>query len=284
MTAEGLHGLLQGWAFAVSLAVGSFLNVVIARMPEDRSVVRPGSMCPACGHQIRWYENIPVLSWIGLRAKCSGCGIPISPLYPAIELLTGVLGLLLFRRLVPDFMAVDAGHLAAWGIFLVFVAMQIANTFIDLRHRILPDELTIYAAPFGVGAALLLQWLGYEGPLGITWQQSVVGSLAGGGVLLLLILGYWVFRRTQGMGFGDVKLLLAYGAFLGLWAVPPILMIGALSGLMVGIPLMVIKGRGLRLEMPFGPFLVLGAVVWVYFGDALVDWWLPYNSIMSGGL
>lgn len=276
--------VLQTWAFAVSLAIGSFLNVCIARMPQDRSVVSPGSMCPSCGHKIPWYENIPVLSWVFLRGRCSACGTKISALYPGVELLMGVLGLLLFRRLVPDLASVDAAHLAAWGIFTVFVAMQVANTFIDQKHRILPDELTIYAAPFGVLAALLLSYLGYQGHLAINWQQSVVGALAGSGVLLLLIGGYWLVRRVQGMGFGDVKLLLAFGAFLGIWSVLPILMIASLVGLAVGIPMMLARGQGMRLELPFGPFLVAGAMVWVYFGTELMAWWIPYGTLASGGL
>ncbi|MCB9795174.1 MAG: prepilin peptidase [Alphaproteobacteria bacterium] len=269
---------MQAWAFAVALAVGSFLNVVIARMPEDRSVVSPPSHCPACGHQIRWYENIPVLSWLVLRARCSGCGTRISPLYPMIELLMGCLGLLLFRKLLPGPEAVSPDILwtgmAGWAVYLVFLAMLVAATYIDLRHYIIPDQLSIYAVPVGIGASAMLTALGYERAL--TWQQSVVGALVGGGVLLLVIGAYWLYKRQEGMGLGDVKLLAMIGAFLGTWpSLFVVVLISTLLGSVIGIGMIVAQGRSLRAQLPFGPFLSVAAMLYLFFGEEIVHRFLP---------
>lgn len=284
MTPELLHGLVQVWAFVLALCVGSFLNVVIARLPDDRSVVRPASHCPSCGHQIRWYENIPVLSWVFLRAKCSNCGSRISALYPAVELLTAVLGLLLFRRIAPDALALTLPNFAAWAVYLVFISMLIATTLIDLKHYIIPDQMSVYAVPVGLGAVLLLSWLGYDGHLAITWKDSVLGALLGGGVLAALIGLWWVVRRVEAMGFGDVKLLAMMGAFLGaLPAVPTIVLVSALAGSAIGIAVMIRKGRGLKLQIPFGPFLAIGALLYVFFGDAILTWWFPSVDMLQAG-
>ena len=275
---SGFDAVLQVWAFAVALCVGSFLNVCIARMPEDRSVVSPGSHCPSCGYVLRWYDNIPLLSWAMLKAKCRNCGLPISPLYPSIELLTGVLGLLLWRELVPPitgpvFPWADA---AAWVVYLAFISMLVASTFIDLRHYIIPDEFSIYAAPVGIAAVAGLSLLGFDGVgntahLALNWQQSVVGALVGGGSLLAVWAAWKLLRGIDAMGFGDIKLMAMMGAFLG--ALPAMLFVvlfACLAGTAIGIPLMIKQGRGLRLMLPFGPFLALGGLLYVYFGDVLV--------------
>ena len=273
--------ILQVWAFVVALCVGSFLNVCIARMPEDRSVVSPGSHCPSCGYVLRWYDNIPVLSWLLLRAKCRNCGLPISALYPSIELLMGVLGLLLWRQLIPPLGATfPMADAAAWVVYLSFISMLVASTFIDLRHYIIPDEFSIYAAPVGIAMVAGLAWLGFDGVgnsghLALSWKQSVVGSLIGGGSLLAVWAAWKVFRGIDAMGFGDIKLMAMMGAFLG--ALPAMLFIvlfACLAGTAVGIPLMIKQKRGLRLMLPFGPFLALGGVIYVYFGDYLVRTYL----------
>ncbi|MCB9760420.1 MAG: prepilin peptidase [Alphaproteobacteria bacterium] len=243
-------------------------------MPDDRSVVSPPSHCPACGHRIRWYENIPLLSWVMLRARCSACGTPISPLYPAIELLTGLLGLLLFRKLMPEAGDVSQAAFAAWAVYFVFLSMLVASTYIDLRHYIIPDEFSIYAVPLGVGASALLTWMGYEGAL--TWKQSVVGALIGGGFLLVVIGAYWLVKRVEGMGFGDVKLLAMLGAFLGTWpALFFIVLVSTLLGSFVGLAMIVFRGRSFKAQLPFGPFLAFAAVIYVFFGDVLIAKYLP---------
>jgi len=269
VTLERFTDLVGLFAFAFSLCIGSFLNVCIARIPEDRSVVWPPSACPACGHRIRARDNVPVLSWLLLRGRCRDCGTPISPLYPAIELLTGLVGWLVYRRVVTGPADLDLPHLAAWLFFLVFAAMLIAQTYIDIRHYIVPDEFSIYAVPFGVGGAAALHALGYAGAP--TWQGAVVGALAGGGTLGLVALAYWLVRREEGVGLGDVKLLAMIGSFLGaLPALPVVVMVGSMAGAAVGLTALALQRKGLRSALPFGPFLALGALVYLLHGEQIL--------------
>ena len=276
---DQVHTLLGGFALVFGLLIGSFLNVVIARLPEDRSVVWPGSACPACGTPIRPYDNVPVLAWMWLRGRCRACQSAISPLYPLIELLTGLVAWLVWRRIVPVEAALDPAHLLAFGVFFLFAAMLIAQTFIDIRHFIIPDELSVYAVPFGLLASFVLGWMRY--PEAIGWQGSVLGALAGAGVLVLVMGLYWLVRREEGMGFGDVKLLAMIGAFLGpLPAVPFVLFIASVAGAVVGLPLVLLRGRGLKAALPFGPFLAFGALVWVLHGPELLRSWFPGLSLL----
>jgi leader peptidase (prepilin peptidase)/N-methyltransferase len=275
VTPDQTLAFFGAFAALFGLLLGSFLNVVISRLPEDRSVAYPPSHCPACGHDIRWFDNIPVISWLVLRARCRDCGNPISSLYPTIELLTGCLAWLLWHRILPDPAALDLAHLAAFGVHLGFVCMLVAVTFIDIRHYIIPDEFSIYAVPLGVGASLLLTWLGY--PEAVSWQQSVLGALAGGGTLLAIMGLWWLVRRQESMGLGDVKLLAMIGAFLGLApAVPMVIVVSAVAGSLVGVPLALLTRRRLSLALPFGPFLALGAIAWLLHGPELMQLYLHY--------
>ncbi len=268
MTLAASYATFQVLAFLIALCVGSFLNVCIARMPEDRSVVHPPSHCPSCGSGISPRDNIPVLSWLLLRGRCRSCRIGISPLYPIIELLTGLVGLLLFRHLVPTPEAVTAPALAAWVVLLSFLSMLLASSFIDLRHYIIPDQFSIWAVPVGVGAMAGLSWLGW-GPA-LSAGQAVAGAIVGGGSLLLIIGLYWLWRREEGMGFGDVKLLAMIGAFLGaIPAIPFVIVVSSLVGSVVGIALMITRGTGAKTQLPFGPFLALAAMVYVFVGPEL---------------
>ncbi|MBK7756684.1 MAG: prepilin peptidase [Deltaproteobacteria bacterium] len=273
MTLEQAHLFSQGWAFVVALCVGSFMNVCIARMPEDRSVAYPPSHCPSCGAGIRWFDNVPVLSWVLLRAKCRACKSPISPLYPAIELLVGCLGLLLFRQLVPSPAELTLGHFAAWSVYLAFIGMLVATTYIDLRHYIIPDQFSVYAAPFGVLAAVGLGALGFDG--GPSWREAVVGAVIGAATPLSILLAYKLLRGEDGMGYGDVKLLGMIGAFLGPWPTLAVVMIGSIFGSIIGIGLMITQGRGFRTQLPFGPFLAVGGIIVLFFSDTLLARWLP---------
>lgn len=274
MTPDGFYNVMGGFALVFGLVFGSFLNVCIARMPENRSVVSPPSACPACGHRIRWYDNVPVLSWLILRARCRDCGTGISSLYPTVELLMGLVAWLLFRRFVPGFRAFDAAHLVTFGVYFAFAAMLIAQTYIDIRHFIVPDEFSIYAVPFGVAACALMTWLGASGVP--SWQASVVGALIGGGSLGLVAAIYWLIRREEGMGLGDVKLLAMIGSFLGpLPALLVVVLVASMTGAAIGGALMLTRRQGLRMAVPFGPFLALGALVYVLHGPALVARFLP---------
>jgi leader peptidase (prepilin peptidase)/N-methyltransferase len=279
-----MYQLAQVMAVLVGLSVGSFLNVCIARMPEDRSVVKPASHCPACGSSIRPWDNIPLLSWLILRARCRDCGISISVLYPLIELLTGLVFWLVLRRVVPDPMFLDAGHLLAAGLLCAFSAMLIGLTFIDLRHYIIPDEFSIYAAPLGIFGFWAVAALGVEPVVGARgWQDAAVGSFAGSGFLLAIMGTYWLIRRQEGMGMGDVKLLAMMGAFLGAApAVPFILVVASMIGAVVGVGLMLLGGRGLKTAVPFGPFLAVAAMIYVLHGPELVRHHFPGFAVVFG--
>lgn len=272
MTLEHAWGIFQGFAAMFGLLFGSFMNVCISRMPEDRSVVYPGSACPSCGAHIKPYDNVPVLAWFWLRGKCRSCKASISPLYPLVEAASGVLAVLLFRKVVGDIAFLDAPHLVAflWYGWLAFAIL--AMGFIDLRHKIIPDEFSIYLVPIGVGGAVLLGRLGYEGAP--TWQESVVGALAGGGVISLIMGAYWLVRREEGMGMGDAKLLAAFGAWFGAFpGVLGIIMMGSIVGSIVGVGLAIVMKTGLRMAVPFGPFLGFAALIWMFFGEALGLTW-----------
>lgn len=274
--------VLSGFAIVFGLLIGSFLNVVISRLPEDRSVVWPGSACPLCGTPIKPYDNVPVLAWLWLRGRCRACGGSISPLYPLIELLTGLVAWLVYRRVMPGLEQVDGAHFAAFLVAFGFCCLLIAQTFIDVRHYIIPDELSVYAVPVGLLAAVLLSYLGYESSfLAVGWKQSALGALAGGGVLGAVMALYWLIRREEGMGFGDVKLLAMMGAFLGpVPAIPFIIFVASLAGAIVGLPLVLLKGKGLRSALPFGPFLAFAGVVWLLYGPELVRRWFPGIGMM----
>ena len=276
MTPEGFWLYLAAMATVFGLLIGSFLNVCIGRMPEDRSVVHPPSHCPTCGAGIRWHDNVPVLSWLLLRGRCRDCGTPISSLYPTIEVLTGLLALLVWMRFVPDVSALGLANVAAFGVHFGVVAMLVVVTFIDLRHHIIPDECSIYALPFGVASALLLTHLGFAEA--ITWQHSVVGALVGGGSLLAIMGLWWLVRRRESMGLGDVKLLAMLGAFLGLPALLLIILVSSIVGSVVGIAVAVVTRQRLTLQLPFGPFLALGAVVWILHGPALMGAYQGYSQ------
>jgi leader peptidase (prepilin peptidase) / N-methyltransferase len=279
-----IYDLAQGSALVLGLLIGSFLNVCIARMPEDRSIVRPASHCPACGSGIRPWDNIPVLSWLLLRAKCRDCGTGISVLYPIIELMTGLVFWLVFRRMVPDVLAFSAGHFVAAGLLMAFSAMLIALSFIDLRHYIIPDEFSIYAAPLGILGFWAVAELGVHPVVGASgWQDASVGAFLGSGFLLSIMGLYWLVRRQEGMGMGDVKLLAMMGAFLGAApAVPFILVVASMMGAVVGVALVLFGGRGLKTAVPFGPFLALAAMIYVLHGPELVRAHLPGFALIFG--
>ncbi|MFZ5479911.1 MAG: prepilin peptidase [Myxococcota bacterium] len=268
MTPELAYGVFCAFAGLFGLVFGSFLNVCVARIPEDRSVVWPGSACPRCGTPIRAYDNVPVLAWFWLGGRCRACKGRISGLYPTVEALTGVLAVLLFRRVVPDLGAFDAAHLVAFAWYGWLVFAMLALTFIDLRWQIIPDEFSVYSVPVGVAGAALLGWLGYDGAP--TWQQSVVGALVGGGGLALVSFVAWKVYGYEAMGLGDAKLLAMFGAWFGAYpAVVVILFMAAVSGSVVGLVFAAIRRKGLKMAFPFGPFLALGATAWLFFRESI---------------
>ena len=230
--------------------VGSFLNVVVYRLPRHESLIAPASHCPGCGAPVKPYDNIPVLSWLLLRGHCRACGEPISVRYPLVELMTGVLcvGAVLAGR--------DAARVAL-GIGLILLVVPIA--LIDLETRLIPNRLTLPGALLALALGTALDPAGEPGRL--------IAGAAAGGFLLLAVLAY-----PGGMGMGDVKLAGVMGLFLGS-AIAPALLVALLSGVAVGAVIVARKGAkaGRKTAVPFGPFLALGAVVAIYAGGPLVD-------------
>jgi leader peptidase (prepilin peptidase)/N-methyltransferase len=266
----------------VGLCVGSFLNVVIHRLPKmlDRgwraqcaelsgepppelptyNLITPRSECPACGHRIAAFENIPVLSFLFLRGRCSACAAPISARYPFIELLTGALTIAAVLRFGVTPTAA-AACLLIWSL--------IALTFIDFDTQLLPDSIT-----------LPLLWSGLLANVagivpGVSLRDAVVGAIAGYVALWTI---YWLFklvRGKEGMGYGDFKLLAALGAWLGWQMLPLIVLLSSFVGALIGIGLVVFKGRDHQIPLAFGPYLAIAGVIALFFGRSLVSLYLP---------
>jgi leader peptidase (prepilin peptidase)/N-methyltransferase len=261
------------WAVLVGLCVGSFLNVVIDRLPEDKSLW-PRSACATCGAPITAAQNIPIVSYFALRRRCASCATPIPAVFPLVEALGGLLGWLAWARCIPDAAQLDAAHGIAWAHLLAFLALLLAGSLIDVRHRILPDQLTIYAVPVGILGAALLDVLGYHGFPHVSWREAVVGAGAGGAFLGAMAVASEFVLRKEGLGWGDVKLMMMIGAFLG--AAPGgffALLFGSLLGSIVGIVQLVITRR--RSYMPMGPFLAIAAAVYALYGDSLAPLIFP---------
>ncbi len=249
--------VLSVFAFLLGSIIGSFLNVCIYRIPEGQSVVSPRSRCPECGSEIRWYQNIPILSYLLLRGRCAGCKTDISWRYPLVEALTGALFVAVFWRF---------GLSWATVVFWIFTAALVAITFIDLDHQIIPDVISLPGIVAGFACSFLLP--------GLAWSDSLLGILAGGGSLYLVAVLYELVAKREGMGGGDIKMLAMLGAFLGWQGVFPVVFFASLAGTLVGVPLMLIRGQSAKLAIPFGPFLAFGAVFYLLFGNMLIRWYL----------
>jgi leader peptidase (prepilin peptidase) / N-methyltransferase len=261
--------IFQGFAIALGLVMGSFVNVCIVRWAEDRSVIAPRSQCPSCGTPIRAKDNIPLVSWMVLRGKCRDCETPISSIYPMMELLCGLLAWLAFRRFFQSPDDFDAAHWLAFAAYFGFVCMLVIGAYVDLKHYILPDEVTIYSVPFGFAAVWGLGQLDYVGWPYVNLPNSALGALGGSLFLGSIAAGSWLIAGREGMGLGDVKLLALIGAFLGLTpGVFFVLIIGSLAGSAVGIIATLKTGR--RAPLPFGPPLAATAIVYVYYGDVIM--------------
>jgi len=252
-------------SFIFGAVVGSFLNVCICRMPKNESVVSPPSHCPRCDYQIRWYDNIPMFSYMLLRGKCRGCGTHISLQYPVVELLNGLLALALFLKYGPT--------LSFLALFL-FCSALVVITFIDLEHQIIPDEISLSGIIIGFVFSFFLPWQ--------TWLNSLLGILLGGGSLLLVAYGYQWLTGKEGMGGGDIKLLAMMGAFLGWKSVLFIIFASSLIGSVVGITIMLVQKKDSKLAIPFGPYLAFGAVLYIFFGPQLIHWYLNLGGFVRG--
>lgn len=238
--------------FFFGAVVGSFLNVCIFRIPRGESLILPSSRCPDCNERIAFYDNIPVLSYIFLKGKCRNCSSKISLRYPLVETLNGLLYLLLFMTF---------GLGTQFFVYSAFLSALIVITFIDLDHQIVPDRITIPGTVLGILLASTLL------PIGL--KNSLLGATLGGGLFYLTAV-----LSRGGMGGGDIKLIAMIGAFLGWKDVLLTIFLSALSGSLVGIFLMVFMGKGRKHKIPFGPFLALGAVLSLFLGKDLIEWYL----------
>jgi len=240
--------------------VGSFLNVCIYRLPKEESIIWPRSHCPTCKKMIRFYDNIPLISYLLLRGRCRYCKGPISLQYPLVEGITALSSLFLIIKFGPSL---------SYLFYFAFVAALIAITVIDLYHQIIPDGISLPGIGVGLLASLVIPQ--------ITFFNSLMGILLGGGSLFLVATLYeWIFKR-EGMGGGDVKLLAMIGAFLGWKAVILTILLSSLIGSTTGILIMILKGKDFKYAIPFGPFLSMGAVIALFYGENLIRWYLYWN-------
>lgn len=261
--------------------IGSFLNVVIVRWPQEQSIVSPRSSCPNCKNMIAWYDNIPVLSFLWLRAKCRHCGEPISWRYPLVEILTAVLSFLVFHRFVADTSRILAVQVGAYLLYFAFVAGLIAITFIDFEHYLIPDVISLPAIPIGIVGVWAIQDM--DGALTTVWG-SVLGALIGGGSLALLRFVYQLIRRHEGMGMGDVKMMAMLGTFLGAHpALIFVIFVSSFLGSAVGIVMMVLRGKDLKYPLPFGPFLAIGGLVYLLWGYRYAPMFIPTTFHLGAG-
>ncbi|MGZ3721701.1 MAG: prepilin peptidase [Bdellovibrionales bacterium] len=243
--------------FIFGLLWGSFANVVIYRLPKGLNVAFPRSRCPQCENPIAWYDNIPVFSWLFLRGRCRKCKASIAWRYPAVELLTGILFGLVFYRYGYSWLTVE---------YLVFAWSLVVVSFIDRELMILPDVFTLSGIVIGLaGAALNPQR---------DFIQSLEGVLLGGGFLWLIAYVYLLLRKEEGMGGGDIKLLAWIGAVLGWTAIPFVVLVASILGSVVGLGLALRKEAGLKSVIPFGPYLALGAIVFLLGGERIGLWYI----------
>ncbi|HLK92757.1 MAG TPA: prepilin peptidase [Polyangia bacterium] len=266
IAAAGLYGAV--W--------GSFFNVAIARVPRGESVVRPGSRCPHCGAPIRAFDNIPVLSYLLLRGRCRSCAARISPRYPLVELLAALLAAALWWRFVAaEPTQADGVRVARFACYFAFAGVLLVLAFIDLSTKLLPDVITLPAIP--------IFFLSGFGVHGADWRARLIGLAAGYLFFRLIADFYYYVLKREGLGLGDGKLLAVIGALLGWRALPFVVFVGAIVGAFVSLPIVIwARRRGggdpteplRRAQIPFGPFLALAALLYLFGGPQLIQLWL----------
>lgn len=264
------NAVVLPFVFLFGLVVGSFLNVCIYRLPRDKSIVSPGSACPQCNTPIRWFDNIPLVSYLILLGKCRHCKAKISPRYFLVELLTGILFVLMF-----DF-GVRHGGVVPGVIYVLFVAALIVCTFIDFELFIILDLITLPGTVIGIIlAALVPSLVGASTHLGgLVW--SIVGAVVGGGALLgIALLGEFILKK-EAMGMGDVKLIMMIGAFVGWKLALLTIFFASLTGSFVGIALILMKKAQIQSKIPFGPYIALGSLIALFFGNRMIAWYLSF--------
>jgi len=252
--------------FIFGLIIGSFLNVVILRLPDpEQSIVFPASHCPACGAQIAWYDNIPLLSYLILGGRCRHCRNRISLQYPLVELACGLL-------LVGLYLTFGLG--TSFFLSLPFVCSLLVVIVIDIRLQIIPDLISLP----GIALGFLFSFINPH----VSWVQSGLGILVGGGSLYLVALVYALLTGREGMGGGDIKLLAMLGAFLGIQSLLFIVFASSITGSLAGILAMLYQKKGGQTRIPFGPFLSLAALAWLFFQPEIMQIWSLYLDYTAG--
>jgi len=245
--------------FILGLSIGSFLNVVIYRMPMEKSIIYPPSSCPNCGYRLKWYDNIPIISYLILKGRCRNCGVEISIIYPLVELLTGILFVFAFAKwgLTIDF-----------AFYAYFIASMIAIAFIDLKHFIIPDKINFAGILMGFIFAYLRQ--------DFTVLDALIGGLVGSLFLFAIYFLYLKVRGIEGLGMGDVKMLAFVGTFTGYFGSLFVIFVGSLLGAIIGILLLKIQGEKdlTKTVLPFGPFLAIASIIYIFFGEYIKSWFL----------
>lgn len=250
--------------FLFGLCIGSFMNVCIYRLPASKSVVRPRSMCPGCGNMIKFYDNIPVFSYLWLKAKCRYCGMHIPVRYPLVEIMSGFFAVCVFLRFSLTLEAV---------VYYVFISSLLVITFIDIDHQIIPDIITL--------PGILIFFVGSFALSGMTYVDALLGLLAGGGSLFAVAWMYSLITGKEGMGGGDIKLLAMMGPLIGWKGVVFTIFVSSAVGTLVGIVVMLYTNKGMKLAVPFGPFLAIGAITYVFFGQEIIYWY--FNLVRYSG-
>ncbi|MEI6514898.1 MAG: prepilin peptidase [bacterium] len=277
----GMYAYITFLVFCFGACMGSFLNVCIWRIPREESVISPGSHCPHCNTAIAWYDNIPIISYLALKARCRQCGAPISSRYVIVESLIAVLFVLVWLKLgipsaPPPWGLTPVFTLAIIPVYWLVVFGLALGTFVDLEHMIIPDRVSLGGIVLGITFSALVPSLhretdGYGGFL-----TAFLGAAVGVGILwLVAVLGKLIFRKDA-MGMGDVKLMGAIGAFLGWQAVLFTLMISSFLGGGVGIALVTTGKKEMQSKIPYGPYIALAALIWLLWGPTLWNAYLNF--------
>lgn len=251
------YHLIDIYLFFVGMCIGSFMNVCIYRLPNEKSILRPRSTCPKCGNLIRFYDNIPVVSYLWLRGKCRHCHTTISLRYPMVEIMTGFFALLVYQWFGVSLTAL---------VYFFFIAALVVITFIDIDHFIIPDMITIPGIPLCFLASFALPT--------VTFKDSIFGILVGGGSLFAVAWTYHLITGKEGMGGGDIKLLAMIGALLGWKGVFFTIFVSSALGTVIGVIVMLFAKKDRKLAIPFGPFLAMGAIIYVFWGSRILFWYM----------
>jgi len=243
--------------FAFGACIGSFMNVCIYRLPVKKSIVWPGSACPSCGKKIRAYDNIPILSYLWLRGSCRQCSTRIPLRYMIVEIMGGAFAVVTYLRF---------GISLEGLVWYTFVVLLLIITFIDLDFQIIPDAISLPGIPAGFAASFAVST--------VTYKASLLGILIGGGILYLIAWGYHLLTKKEGMGGGDIKLLAMIGAFIGWKGVLFTIFVASAVGSLSGVLVMLHQKKGPKLAIPFGPFLSIGAISYVFMGPELISWYV----------